>query len=216
MSAHTTRFVLIRHGEAEGNRELRYLGSTDAPLTAVGQMQAAQLAQAATAYRVAAIYTSPLARARQTADAVAAATGLALVEEVELREATFGDWENRTRAEVLASDPELLTSWERSDVLAPPHGESLAQVQKRIVACADALAGAHPGQSIALVSHVGPIKALVCATLGLPPLGARRMWLDPASLCVVDWRPGEERYGQGTLRVFNAVAHLDPPVRWLR
>jgi probable phosphoglycerate mutase len=207
--------VLLRHGEAEGNAELRYLGTTDAPLTARGREQARQLTQAVAVFHLAAIYTSPCRRARETAELVGAATKLPVVVQSRLREEDYGAWENRTRAEVLAHYPEALAAWEAGDDITPPGGESLAEVQARTVACADTLAEAHAGESVALVSHVGPIKALLCAALGLPLVGARRMWLDPASICVVDWRVAATGQEAGTLRVFNAVAHLDPPVRWL-
>jgi ribonuclease H / adenosylcobalamin/alpha-ribazole phosphatase len=216
MSSAPTRFVLVRHGEASGNREMRYLGTTDAPLTERGQAQARQLANALALYRPAALYTSPLLRACQTAGAVAAALGLAVVADPRLREEDFGAWENRTRAEVQAADPQRLAAWEAGDTIAPPGGESLAAVRERVAACADALARRHPGETVLLASHVGPIKALVCAALELPAAGARRMWLDPASICVVDWLldAGGAR-STGVLRVFNATAHLDPPARWL-
>jgi probable phosphoglycerate mutase len=209
------RFVLIRHGEAEGNRDMRYLGTTDAPLTERGRAQAVQLAHAALLFRVTAIYSSPLERARATAEALRKLADTPVVVDERLREEDFGAWENRTRAEALASDPGALAAWEAGDMVAPPGGESLAQVGERVVACADALAARHPGKSVALVSHVGPIKALVCAALELPPSGARRMWLDPASICVVDWRLDEPGRSSGILRLYNAVAHLDPPARWL-
>jgi len=210
MSGAPTRFVLVRHGEASGNREMRYLGATDAPLTERGQAQARQLASAL------ALYTSPLLRARQTAEAVAAVLGLVVVADPRLREEDFGAWENRTRAEVQAADPQHLAAWEAGDTIAPPGGESLMAVRERVAECADALARRHPGETVLLASHVGPIKALVCAALELPAAGARRTWLDPASICVVDWLldAGGAR-STGVLRVFNATAHLDPPARWL-
>jgi len=214
-----TRFVLIRHGEASGNRELRYLGSTDAPLTERGQAQVRQLADALGRYGPVAVYTSPLLRARQTAEAAAAVLGLPVLVEERLREADFGAWENRTRAEVLAEDAERLAAWEAGEAgetVAPPGGESLTMVRERMVACADTLAARHRGATVLLASHVGPIKALVCAALDLPAAGARRMWLDPASVCVVDWRLATaDARSSGVLRVYNATAHLDPPPRWL-
>lgn len=218
--AHTprpyTRLVLVRHGQAEGNRELRYLGATDAPLTETGRDQARRLATAVRPFAPAAIYSSPLARARDTARVLADECGLPVTLRDDLREMDFGAWEGRTRAAVLADYPDLLAAWEASAEIAPPGGESLVAVGARVVACADALAAAHPGQTIALVSHVGPIKTLVCAALALPPAGAQRMWLDPASICVVDWRPaaGAHTGSSGILRVFNAIGHLDPPA-WL-
>ncbi|MGH2486778.1 MAG: histidine phosphatase family protein, partial [Ktedonobacterales bacterium] len=146
---------------------------------------------------------------------IGAALALLPVIEPALREQDFGAWENRTRAEVHTEAPDQLAAWERGEA-APPGGESLATVGERVVALADRLAVSHAGQMVALASHVGPIKALVAAALGLPPGGAHRMWLDTASICVVEWRLDEDGRSSGLLRVFNATAHLDPPARWLR
>ena len=209
------RFVLVRHGEAAGNRELRYLGATNAPLTERGHAQARQLADALRAYPLAALYSSPLTRARETANAIAAPHGLVAQVEDDLREGHFGAWENLTRAQVRETDGAALAAWEAGTDVAPPGGESLEAVRARAAACATRLAAPHAGEMVALVSHVGPIKALVCAALGLPAAGALRMWLDPASVCVVDWRIGADETATGLLRVFNATAHLDPAPRWL-
>jgi ribonuclease H / adenosylcobalamin/alpha-ribazole phosphatase len=210
-----TRFVLVRHGEASGNRELRYLGATDAPLTERGREQARQLADALRAYPLAAIYSSPLTRARETANAIAAPPELETRVEDDLREGHFGAWENLTRTQVREADAAALAAWEAGTDVAPPGGESLEAVRARSVACATRLAARHMGEMVALVSHVGPIKALVCAALGLPAAGALRMWLDPASICVVDWRIEADGTATRLLRVFNATAHLDPAPRWL-
>lgn len=215
MSAYA-RLLLLRHGEAEGNRELRYLGTTDALLTALGREQASQLAAAAEVFRPAAIYSSPLARAHETAQALAAVTGLTVTETPELREMDFGAWEGLTRAEVRTLDTSALAAWEKGADVAPPRGESLVAVRARVTDFADSLALRHPGATIALVSHAGPIKALVCAALGLPVAGARRTWLDPASLSIVEWRVGADGTSRGILRAFNVVSHLRTPPRWLR
>jgi probable phosphoglycerate mutase len=208
-----TRLVLVRHGEASGNREMRYLGATDAPLTVRGRAQAAEVARAAAAFGLAAVYASPLRRARETAEAIAAAAGLELTVEPELRETDYGEWEGLTRREAMERAPELLRRWEADPEAAPPGGESLAATLARVAACADALAARHAGGTLALVSHVGPIKALVCAALGLDAGGARRMWLDPASLSVVEWPAEPGRVA--ALRVFNASGHLSEGVRWM-
>ncbi len=120
-----------------------------------------------------------------------------------------------THAEVLARDRERLAAWESGADVAPPDGESLVAVRERALRLAERLVARHPGETIALVSHVSPIKALICAALELPPMGAMRMWLDPASICVLDWRHSADGGLTGTLRVFNAIAHLDPPASWL-
>ena len=261
--------ALLRHGEAEGNRELRYLGSGasgEVALTARGEAQARQAAAALARYPLVAIYASPLRRACATAEALGAATGLEPQPAPDLREQDYGAWEGLTRAEAQARDATLHAAWEAGDDVAPPGGESQGAVHARMIASADELAARHlapptpamPGgvksaqapiagatrsgvilaesqpiasasqtPMIALVSHVGPIKALLAATLGLGPTEARRllsrMWLDPASICVVEWRllaPATSGSAaptdapRGLLRVFNATDHLNPPPRW--
>ncbi len=215
MSAPLTRLLLIRHGEAEGNREYRYLGDTDAPLTSNGQAQARQLAEALLLAPLSAIYVSPLLRARATADALAVGRSAPLTPQVEerLREQSYGEWEGLTAQEARALHSLAHAEWERATRDAPPGGESLAALRARSVACASALSARHAGEVVALVSHVGPIKALVCAALGLPMHAARHMWLTPASVCIVDWPAAvaddvDEALPLGVLRVFNGGAEL--------
>lgn len=209
------RFVLIRHGEAEGNRELRYLGSTDAALTERGEAQARQLVEGLRPYHVSALYTSPLLRTRSTAQTIGSALGLEPRVDERLREAHYGAWENLTRDEVRMRDPALLAAWEQGAAVAPPDGEPLEVVSSRALAAVKEWTAACAGQSLALVSHVGPIKALLCAALSLPPSGALRMWLDPASICVVDWRLLPDGSSSGVVRMMNSIAHLGPAARWL-
>ena len=218
-----TRLLLIRHGEASGNRELRYLGATDAPLTAAGEEQARRLAKALAKAPMRALYTSPLLRARATAEALAEAH-VSLpppVVEEGLREQHYGVWEGLTFMEARARTPQAHADWERGAADAPPEGESLTLLRARSIACASALAERHTGEVIALVSHVGPIKALVCATLGLPTHAARRMWLNPASVCIVDWRLTRDELAApdeaaGVLRLFNGGPDLATLAQALR
>jgi probable phosphoglycerate mutase len=206
--------VLVRHGEAAGNRTLAYLGTTDAPLTDRGVQQAEELARSLARFRLDAIYTSPLQRAAATAAAIAQAAGLVPIVESELRESAYGTWEGLTRAEVLEQEPEELRRWEADPDTAPPGGgESLRATQQRVVACVDALAGRHGGETVVLVSHVGPVKALVCHAVGLGPEGARRMWLDAASITVLYWPLDPQR--PGVLRLYNACDHLSDGASWL-
>lgn len=204
----SVRLVLVRHGEAGGNRELRYVGSSDVALTPRGEAQARLAAQAVRAFTPVALYTSPLSRARATAAVIGAETGLVPEPLDALREADFGAWELLTAAEARARDPASVAAWVADASVAPPGGESLDAVMLRVVACATALAARHHGETVALVSHVGPIKALVCAALELPAAGARRMWLDTASISLVEWRIGADGQGTGILRLYNATAHF--------
>ncbi len=198
------RLLLVRHGETAANRQMRYLGTLDQPLAAAGAAQADRLAEALAPLPLAAVYASPLARTAATGERIAAACGLPLRLEPRLREQAFGEWEGLTRGEVLERserDRGLLLSWEAEPAVSPPGGEPLAAVQERVLALVEELAAEpaepsdrpghsdHPDQRrwVALVSHVGPIKALLCAALGVPLAAARRLFLDPGTLSVVDW-----------------------------
>jgi len=211
MSPPTLRLFLVRHGETPGNREMRYLGTRDEPLSPLGVEQADLLAAALAPLPLGAVYASPLRRTADTARPIAAARGLAVHVEPRLREQAFGAWEGLTRAEVLAAGGgDALQGWEADLGSAPPGGESLQAVQERVLSLVHDLASAHGGRQIALVSHVGPIKALLCAALGVPLAVARRFFLDPATVSVVDW---DER---PVVRLVNAHGHLGwEAARWM-
>ena len=204
------RLFLIRHGETASNREMRYLGSRDEPLAESGLLQADRLAEALAPLPLRAVYASPLRRAAETGGRIATARELGLLLEPRLREQCFGEWEGMTRAEVLAGDGDRLLRWETDLGLAPPGGESLASVQARVLGLVEELVQGHRQDWVALVSHVGPIKALLCAAMGVPLAAARRMFLDPGTLSIVDW--GE----RPIVRLFNAHAHLGwGAARWM-
>ncbi len=211
----TTRLILVRHGETIANREYRYIGARDDPLSEHGQAQALQLAEALAVLPVAAVYSSPLQRTYNTAAPVAARHGLEVQTLDDLREINFGAWEGLSHAEVVARSPEdaqQLRTWEQSASIAPPGGESFEAVQERVCAAVERLAQAHPDQAIVLVSHVGPIKALLCAALGASLASALRIFLDPATISVVDW----QQRGYATVRLVNSHAHLGwLQARWM-
>jgi broad specificity phosphatase PhoE len=211
MNRPTLRLFLIRHGEVPSNRELRYVGSRDEPLAEAGIRQAEGLAAALAPTPVSAVYTSPLRRAEETGRRIAAARDVPLRLEPRLREQSFGAWEGLTRAEVLERDRDLLLRWEADLGSAPPGGESLESVRERILSLVEDLVRVHPREWVVLVSHVGPIKALLCDALGAPLSTARRMFLDPGTLSVVDW--GE----RPLVRLFNAHGHLGwEAARWMK
>lgn len=209
----TTRIFLIRHGETLANREFRYIGARDDALSPVGETQAAQLATALAPLPIAAVYSSPLQRARHTAEAIATAHQLTVQVTPELRECEFGAWEGLSRAEVLAQDGAHLRAWERDATVAPPDGESFAAMQQRVRAFVEQLVEQHTGQALALVSHVGPIKTLLASALDAPLSASFRIFLDPATISVVDWQPG----GRVLVRLVNSHAHMGwTEARWMQ
>ena len=211
----TTRLFLVRHGETMANREYRYIGTRDDPLSTLGQTQATQLAEALSVLPVAAVYSSPLQRTYNTALPIAARHSLEVQRVDDLRECDFGTWEGLSRAEVLersAEDGQRLREWEQNTSLAPPGGESFEALQQRVCAAVESLSQVHPDQAIVLVSHVGPIKVLLSAALGAPLASAFRIFLDPATISVVDWRDAEH----ATVRLVNSHTHLGwQEARWM-
>ncbi len=207
------RCFLIRHGEADANREMRYLGRRDDPLNATGEAQAEALARRFEELRLDAVVSSPLRRAQSTAQRVAAAAGCRIETDARLVEMAFGRWEGLTPEEVRRDsedDARLLERWRIDPGCAAPGGESLAEVQLRVVELADELRRQRPGETIALVSHVGPIKALLCYALDLPLDRTSRLFLDPATISVVDL--GEVP----VVRLVNDHGHLGwTAARWL-
>ncbi len=211
--AWTLRFFLVRHGETADNMQMRYLGIRDEPLTERGMLQARRAADALSQLPLRIVISSPLRRAADTAARICEACGAELRLDSRLAEGSFGSWEGLTRAEVLklgSRDAEMLARWESDPSAAPPGGESIESVQKRMIQLGVELGGEFPGSSVVLVSHVGPIKALLTAVLDVPLQASRRLFLDPGTISVVEW--GEHPF----LRLFNSHAHLGwASARWM-
>ena len=185
--------------------ERRFAGRGDIPLTEAGLAQAGAAARwLAARGGIDVIVTSPLQRARQTAEAVARATGAPLEVEDGLAETDFGKWEGMTFAEVQARWPDELSAWLASTDVAPPGGESFAAVSRRVIAALNRLLAAHENKTLVLVSHVTPIKTLACRAMLAPPAAMYRIHLDVASLCEIDWFSD----GPAVVRSLNDTGHL--------
>ena len=196
--------LLLRHGQTPMSVQKRYAGLSDVPLTDVGVRQAAAAGKRLASAGLAVIVTSPLARAVRTAEEVAAATGAPVEADEGFRETDFGAWDGLTFAEVSERWPAEMTAWLADPAVAPPGGESFADVSTRVnLALRRVLAG-HQGRTVLIVSHVTPIKMLVAAALLAPPPALYRMHLDVAALCQVDWYAD----GPAVLRSFNDTGYL--------
>ncbi len=150
------------------------------------------------------IVTSPLRRTRRTAEAVAEATGAPVVVEDDLVETDFGKWEGLSFAEAGAQDPDHLKAWLGGADVAPPDGESFAAAGRRVLGALDRLLAAYPEQTVLIVSHVTPIKIILCRALLAPPAALFRIHLDVASLCEVNWFAD----GPAVVRSMNDTSHL--------
>jgi broad specificity phosphatase PhoE len=198
-----TRLLLLRHGQTALSVDRRYSGRSDPELTELGLAQAAGVAAGIKSVegvdRVGAALTSPLRRARQTAEPVTVALGVPLATHDGLLETDFGDWDGLTFAEARDRDPELHRSWLGDETVPPPGGESFADVGQRIGRLRDELVAAYPGQTLLLVSHVTPIKMLLRMALGAGSSVLYRLHLDLASLSVAEFYPD----GGASVRLVN-------------
>ncbi|MGH3718512.1 MAG: bifunctional RNase H/acid phosphatase [Pseudonocardiaceae bacterium] len=200
-----TRLLMLRHGQTEHSARLRYSGRADLPLTELGERQAAAAAaRLATTDGVIAVVSSPLPRARQTATLVADALGVPLNVHDGVIEADFGAWEGLTFAEAGARDPDLHTRWLTDTSVAPPGGESMDAVHRRVRRARDQLIAEHGAATLVVVSHVTPIKALLRMALDAGPSVLHRLHLDVASLSVAEFYPD----GPATVSLVNDTSHL--------
>lgn len=171
-----THVLLLRHGQTAWNAEQRLQGQLDVPLDTVGQRQVAQMAAVLAGEDLAAIYSSDLQRALDTALALARVTGLPVIQDKALRERGFGRLEGLTYAEVDALWPDDALRWRRREPdFGPGGGETLRAFYARSVAAVTRLALPHPGQTIAVVAHGGVLDCMHRAATGLD-LGAPRTW----------------------------------------
>jgi probable phosphoglycerate mutase len=149
-----TEMLLVRHGETDWNREHRVQGHTDVPLNATGLEQARALADELSGSRLVAVYASDLARTRDTAAIVAAHHHLDVILDPDLREKNFGSWEGMTDVEILDRFPEAVRGrW--------GDGETNEAVAGRAIAAFDRIRGLHPAGPVLVVSHGGPLRAIL-------------------------------------------------------
>jgi len=176
MPDQVTRLLVIRHGETAWNRETRIQGHIDIPLNATGRWQARQVAQALQDEGLHAVYSSDLQRAQDTAQAIAQASGVALVVDVQLRERHFGSLEGLTQDEITQTRPDEARRWrERDPAYGPDGGETLQAFYDRCVSALTRLAQQHPGQTIAVVAHGGVLDCFYRAANRVA-LHAPRTW----------------------------------------
>ncbi len=158
---HTTRICLIRHGETGWNASKRIQGQLDVELNEKGVTQAQVLAGAARDCEFAAIYSSDLMRAAETARHLAAGRALQVVTMTDLRERHFGDFQGLLNSEVQARWPDEFERYRSGDAQFDFFsGEALLPFRQRILAVFEALAAKHRGRQIAVVTHAGVLDVM--------------------------------------------------------
>jgi broad specificity phosphatase PhoE len=190
--------VVVRHGRTASNASGLLLGRADPPLDELGVRQAEALGRAVG--RVDRVISSPLARTRATA---AFLDGPLEIDDRWI-ELDYGEWDERPLSEVT---PEQWAHWQSDSAWAPPGGESFDQLGERVrAALGDLTASMSPDETVAVVTHVSPLKASVAWALGVPDHVAWRLFVSPASITRIP-----TSRGRPVLAGFNDVAHLPVP-----
>ncbi|MBI4409297.1 MAG: histidine phosphatase family protein [Gemmatimonadetes bacterium] len=176
---------LVRHGETHSNRLQRYAGCSEEPLTQSGREQIRALAERLRSHQIGEIWTSEIARARESADILAHILGVPTGVEHRLNEMRMGPWEGFSETEVAERFPEAYALWCRApDQLRMDGRETLAAVAWRMAsALEDAAARA---SSVLFATHVAPIRCGLLTALGLPLRYYRRLTVENAACFVLD------------------------------
>jgi ribonuclease H / adenosylcobalamin/alpha-ribazole phosphatase len=199
-TAAPTTTILLRHGDTELSPEHRFSGLRDVPLSATGTRQAkAAACRLAAGAPIDAVISSPLQRAIATAAIATGELGLTPVIDDDLRETDFGEWDGFTLAEIQERWPAAAAVWRHEPEQAPPGGESFAATAQRVNRACDRLLRTYGGQTVLVVTHITPIKILLCRALGVPLGVLYRLYLGSACINEIQWHGRE----------FAAVHHVN-------
>ncbi len=203
------RLVVVRHGEAVGNREHRFIGQSDVPLTAAGLDQVAQLTARLSQVGITRVVSSDLQRAANTVAPTAERLGLPMQLDKRLREIANGEWADLVAGEVAERWPDLWARYRSGEDIYRPGGECWGDVQVRAVEAVEELVESLVDGDVALIgTHAGPALGILRWAIGLPRTGS--VWSGPfgqhhnTSISVVSV-PGPR------LHTVNDTGHLGSP-----
>ena len=163
-----TTLFLVRHGRTGWNKEQIFRGTKDVPLDAVGREEALMVGERLNGEGLRAVYSSPLSRAKETAEAIARFHSLEVQVMAGLNDLNFGEWEGLSLLAVKKQYPDLYHQWlQTPHQVVFPGGEGLDAVRSRAMKVVEEIIERHPQETVALVSHRVVLKVLICALLGL-------------------------------------------------
>jgi len=207
-----TKLLVIRHGQSVANLQDIFAGHLDSPLTELGRKQAEITAEYIAAnYSVDAVYTSDLCRAAAVGQAVSAATGAKLTRTESLREIRAGGWEGVEFDDLRRNWPSFQVWLKDIGNAACDGGETVAQLQKRIIAAVQQIAEDHPEQTVVLTTHATAIRVLQCYCEGKPLSQARDVpWVANTSITEITYEKGAFSVvrANGTDHLGNAASTL--------
>ena len=199
-----TRLYLIRHGETEWNKQLRYQGHADIKLTEEGRDQAKHLAKRLMQEDFDHFYASDLSRAFETAEIIAKPHQKKVTKLPELRETNFGLWEGLGYSQIQQQFPQILENW-NSDPFNTrlPEGESLGDVVSRVSFGINKLMEQHKDQKILMVAHGGINRVVLALALAMDVSQYWRIRQDNTALNIIDYYDGKE-----IVMLLNDTNHL--------
>ena len=198
------RIYLVRHGTTEWNREEIFRGRVECPLNDTGRAEARAVAAYFQDVRMDGIYSSPLARAAETAAAIAAAQRVEVILDPAFTDLDFGEWQGHPLKEVREKYPDLYRAWrERPQDVTFPEGENLDQVRARAWAGLLRVVQGNPDRTLVIVSHRVITKVLLCAVLGLDNSLFWRIQQDTTAINGLEYSRGVF-----TVSLLNDTCHL--------
>lgn len=189
-----TELLIVRHGQSMANIERVFAGHTNAPLSALGRLQAEKTAEYIISnYKVDKVYSSDLDRAYYTGKAVADKLTLPIIPSINLREIYAGDWENRKFTDIQSCFPTSYEAWLHDIGNAVcDGGESVSSLQIRIVNEIERIASENEGNTVVIATHATPIRALTCYCNDLPLSEMKNIpWVSNASITVATYSGGK-------------------------
>lgn len=200
-----TRIILVRHGETIWNKELRYQGHQDIPLSEKGRDQAGKLSARMSTEKIDAFYASDLSRALETAHIVAGPHGLPVLPVPELRETNFGKWEGLTYNEITTAFSEDMQRWRENPLVNRiPGGETLKEVADRCMAGINRIVAAHPNQTVLTAAHGGTIRVVVSSVLGIDLNNYWKIKQDNVSVNIIEFY----NHDRAIVCLLNDTGHL--------
>lgn len=205
----TTKLFLVRHGETIWNKELKYQGHTDTPLSEEGLRQAELVAARLAGEKIDTVYASDLSRAMITAEMIASRHGLTVGAETDLREIKFGHWEGLTYDRIVDGwSDEMSRLYTNTDEVRIPGGETFHELKARATGAITRLVEKHRGQNIVVVSHGGTIRTIICAILDIHLNHVWDIRQDNTAVNIIEF------YKHRTLvTLVNDAHHLRPALR---
>ncbi len=200
--------LLTEHAQAQADRDSASTSGSESASSSASEpasgVLSESLAESLLGTRPMAVVASPVLRSRQTAIVIAEALGLEPQFDNDWAEVALGDWDGLGYADMASGWPETFRDWRRSTAVAPPNGESLDEVAKRVGAACDRLVTTYPGRTVVVVSHTAPIRTVLARALAAGPAALWRLRVDPTAVSVVRfWADGGCE-----VATVNSAAHL--------